>query len=168
MPSEQQGFNPTRDILYAKGTVGRGDTLHVIVCHLPSRRSGAKGDRHRALAMQTLQHVIDSLRGKRVIVTGDFNDAQPRISNLHRNSLQLKPNDKVRGTYLYKNKWSQLDHLFTSPRLRVEALHVATFSFLLEHDKKSKGVQPRRTYKGPNYHNGISDHLPIWADIILR
>ena len=35
-----KGMRPTRDILYASGVTASGDTLHVIVAHLPSRRGG--------------------------------------------------------------------------------------------------------------------------------
>ena len=35
-----KGMRPTRDILYASGVTVSGDTLHVIVAHLPSRRGG--------------------------------------------------------------------------------------------------------------------------------
>lgn len=35
--------------------------------------------------------------------------------------------------------------------------------FLLEEDKKYGGVKPHRTFLGPVYVGGISDHLPIVA-----
>ena len=37
VPSAEAGFRPTRNVLYVKGEVLSGDTLHVLVCHLPSR-----------------------------------------------------------------------------------------------------------------------------------
>lgn len=37
VPSPSEGFRPTRNFLYAKGQVVTGDTLHVVVCHFPSR-----------------------------------------------------------------------------------------------------------------------------------
>ena len=40
------GERPTRDILYVSGTMPEGDTLHVFVCHLPSRLGGASSADH--------------------------------------------------------------------------------------------------------------------------
>ena len=37
--------------------------------------------------------------------------------------------------------------------------------FLLEEDKSYLGVKPRRTYIGPRYNGGVSDHLPILLKI---
>lgn len=37
--------------------------------------------------------------------------------------------------------------------------------FLLEADKSYLGVKPRRTYIGPRYNGGVSDHLPILLKI---
>lgn len=39
--------------------------------------------------------------------------------------------------------------------------------FLLEADKSYLGVKPRRTYIGPRYNGGVSDHLPILLKISL-
>ena len=33
--------------------------------------------------------------------------------------------------------------------------------FLLEPDPAWMGVKPRRTYVGPRYNGGLSDHLPV-------
>ena len=33
--------------------------------------------------------------------------------------------------------------------------------FLLEPDKAWLGEKPRRTYVGPQYNGGLSDHLPV-------
>lgn len=158
VPSARHGFSPTRDILYAKGSVGKSDTLHVLVCHAPSQRGGQKGKRHRQLVMATLQAVIDSLRGKNVVVMGDFNSQGVQLRNMR--SLKSR-----NGTYRYQGDWEQLDYIFVTPRLKCDTMSVARFPFLLEKNKRYGGYQPRRTYRGPAYHGGISDHLPIWADI---
>lgn len=80
VPSVRHGFPPTRDILYVCGKVLSGDTLHVFVCHLPSRAGGTRqAERHRRLALRTLQNAVDSLYQRcpdaRIIVAGDFNTA---------------------------------------------------------------------------------------------
>ena len=51
VPSVDAGFRPTRNVLYVKGRVLSGDTLHVLVCHLPSRLGATRvSRRHRMLA----------------------------------------------------------------------------------------------------------------------
>lgn len=78
VPSRQNGLSPTRDILYVCGETSPGDTLHVVVVHLPSRAGKKRGsERHRRLAAETLRHVVDSLGDRRLIVMGDFNTARP-------------------------------------------------------------------------------------------
>jgi hypothetical protein len=41
--------------------------------------------------------------------------------------------------------------------------HINDAPFLLEEDKKYGGMKPRRTYLGPRYLGGFSDHLPLVA-----
>ena len=75
-----KGMRPTRDILYASGVTASGDTLHVIVAHLPSRRGGEKFSRpFRMAAARQVAAVVDSIYNNvsaeaKIIVAGDFND----------------------------------------------------------------------------------------------
>ena len=39
--------------------------------------------------------------------------------------------------------------------------------FLLEEDEKYYGKKPFRTYLGPRYHGGFSDHLPVYLDLVV-
>ena len=41
---------------------------------------------------------------------------------------------------------------------------IVTLDYLLEPDATNGGVRPRRTYQGPIYRGGVSDHLPVVAD----
>ena len=76
IPSQEHGLRPTRDILVANGMVGK-DTLHVCVVHLPSRRNNDAATRqNRTLAVHTLCNIMDSLKGRKVMIMGDFN-AEP-------------------------------------------------------------------------------------------
>lgn len=171
VPGAIHGLRPTRDILVATGTVGR-DTLHVCVVHMPSRRSNGRTARLlRHLAMQTLCHVADSLRGEKVIIMGDFN-AEPgdtALSSLSRRMCTLLPTDRRtlrsrRGTYYFRGVWGFLDHIFVSPSLSGQAPRQARecrFPWLL---RTSKEI-PHRTYGGTAYLGGISDHLPLMVDL---
>ncbi len=170
VPSAENGFPSTRDILVATGISGQ-DTLHVCVVHMPSRRSGNRTSRqNRYLAMQTLCAVTDSLKDQKVIVMGDFNEepGAESLSVLSPHLCSLLPADRKtlrarRGTYYFRGVWGFLDHIFVSPSLLGHARGQAwecRFPWLLRTDKEI----PRRTYGGANYIGGISDHLPLVAD----
>ena len=173
-----KGMRPTRDILFASGVTASGDTLHVIVAHLPSRRGGEKYSRpFRMMAARQVAAVIDSIYNKvsaeaKIIVAGDFND----YSNSE--SMQLlcskrmigvskgaKGHNGAKGTYRYQGLWGSLDHILVSIPLADIATecYVNDAEFLIERDEKYGGVKPRRNYLGPRYLNGFSDHLPLVA-----
>lgn len=74
---------------------------------------------------------------------------------------------KVHGSYRYKGEWSTIDRFYVS-RYFVEgkelsAVRAEIFShpFLLEADRTYLGVKPRRSFVGPHFNGGLSDHLPI-------
>ena len=173
-----KGMRPTRDILYASGVIASGDTLHVIVAHLPSRRGGEKFSRpFRMAAARQVAAVVDSIYNNvsaeaKIIVAGDFND----YSNSE--SLQLlcskrmaevsqgaKGRNGAEGTYRYQGQWGSLDHILVSRNLAdsLTDCFVNDAEFLIERDEKYGGVKPRRNYLGPRYLNGFSDHLPLVA-----
>ena len=173
-----KGMRPTRDILYASGVTASGDTLHVIVAHLPSRRGGEKYSRpFRMAAARQVAAVVDSIYNNvsavaKIIVAGDFND----YSNSE--SMQLlcskrmigvskgaKGHNGAKGTYRYQGLWGSLDHILVSIPLADIATecYVNDAEFLIERDEKYGGVKPRRNYLGPRYLNGFSDHLPLVA-----
>lgn len=179
VPSTEYGLQPTRDILCVKGLTliqGHIDTLHVIVVHLPSRTSGRQGDRNRRLAAKKLWEVVDSIGvGRNLIVMGDFNaTAHDRIfrkaglrpGDSPKASLRLTDDPQQPGTYCFRGRWQWIDHILLSPSLHNDApARVLSLPWLLEEDPKYGTQKPRRTYLGPAYHGGISDHLPIILDI---
>ncbi|MCR5821083.1 MAG: endonuclease/exonuclease/phosphatase family protein [Bacteroidaceae bacterium] len=169
IPSEELKLSPTRDILYAKGFARAiADTLHIFVVHLPSKRGGADAKRHRQLAAKTLWHKVDSVRKssrQAVIVMGDFNSREKEQIIRQSPLKRLKPKGN-RATYCYQGIWENIDHILVSETLRGEA-HVLALSWLIERDKKSGEGRPRRTYAGPRYKGGVSDHLPLVADVSL-
>ena len=170
IPSQEHGLRPTRDILVANGMVGK-DTLYVCVVHLPSRRNNDRTTRqNRTLAVHTLCNILDSLKGRKVMIMGDFN-AEPGdeiFTHLSKRLVTLMPTDrktlnKKRGTYYFRGIWGYLDHILVSPELYRYALDKATeyrFPWLLRTEKQI----PHRTYGGTSYLGGISDHLPLIAD----
>jgi len=46
------------------------------------------------------------------------------------------------------------------------ASHIFDAEWLMYQDKKYNGIKPNRTYVGPRYTGGYSDHLPVYIDIL--
>ena len=144
-------------------------SLHVFVVHLPSKRGGEKASQgRRDAALAVLEHAIDSLLTldpeNPIVVMGDFNDTDPRVSGLEQPPFcGPKP---VPGTLKYHGRWEQIDWFFVSPALLDSAaMQIFAPPFLLEPDASYLGTKPRRTYLGPRYHGGLSDHLPIYMKL---
>lgn len=170
-------MRPTRDILYASGVIASGDTLHVIVAHLPSRRGGERHSRpFRMAAASRVAAVVDSIynvsKDAKIIIAGDFNDYTNSASvrmlcgkRLKDISAEATGRNGAKGTYRYQGEWGSLDHILVSESLARNVVHcyVNDAPFLVEPDEKYGGVKPRRNYLGPRYQNGFSDHLPLVA-----
>ena len=173
-----RNMRPTRDILYASGIIASGDTLHVVVAHLPSRRGGERQSRpFRMAAASKVAEVIDSIynnvsKDAKIIIAGDFNDysqsASVRLlcsSRMKDISAKATGHNGAKGTYRYQGEWGSLDHILVSESLvaSVANCYIYDAPFLIEPDDKYGGVKPRRNYLGPRYLNGFSDHLPLVA-----
>lgn len=171
------GFEPTRDILYVCGRIPGGDTLHVIVAHLPSRRGGERHSRpFRKVASACIAQLVDSVRSVSpdadIIVAGDMNEysGDKILARLCSHGLQdvsekATGTHGAKGTYRYQGLWGSLDHILASSDLarNVVRCYIADMPFLLEEDTKYGGTKPRRNYYGPIFHDGFSDHLPLVA-----
>lgn len=192
LPTPQS--RPTRDILHVSGQLLTGDTLDVLVTHLPSRSGGEKqSEPYRLFVAQKLKTTADSLINRRhhpqLIIMGDFNDyptnrsvtevlkatappTQPEPGKLY-HLLARKAQSPDFGSYKYRGEWGLLDHLIVSgtllkPKEKLftseDKAHVTRLPFLLTKDEKYGDVQPFRTYVGMKYQGGYSDHLPVYVD----
>jgi predicted extracellular nuclease len=178
----------TRDILYVKGLMG-SDTLHVFINHWPSRYNVyMNSEPLRLLASSVLQHSTDSICTQNpeasILIMGDFNDRDENesVQQLVADSLSCKlillplscSSQEVKGTIKYQGKWDYFDHFLVSKILLYEdgklavSKHASVFApgFLLEKDEKFNGVKPFRTFIGFKYNGGVSDHLPVYVDLI--
>lgn len=176
-----RGMRPTRDILYASGVVASGDTLHVVVAHLPSRRGGERHSRpFRMAAASRVATVVDSIYKTspraQIIVAGDFNDYSNSESirllcdkGMTEVSEKAIGNNGAKATYRYQGEWGSLDHILVSQPFAayIKECYINDTPFLIERDEKYGGVKPRRNYLGPRYLGGFSDHLPLVARFIL-
>ena len=166
---------PTRDILYASGLIITGDTLHVFVVHAPSRRGGELASRpYRLHVASQLAEAVDSVyaisRDAKIIIAGDFNDYadSPALQHLYEHHLinitaDAKGSHGAKATYRWHGEWRSLDQILCSPSLaaRKQSSVIGDLPFLLEDDEKYGGKKPYRTYLGPRYLGGYSDHLPL-------
>lgn len=156
----------TRDILSACFAGAQGDSIAVFVCHLPSKHGGAASEGKRVLAVERLLQASDSLREAgwcRQAVVGDFNDGpmSETFAPLERKFRNLAKGFKS-GTIRFSGVWETIDQALVSrsPEIKAEAF-VCDFPFLSTQDKAYGGTKPLRTYSGPAYLGGISDHYPI-------
>ncbi len=184
----------TRDILYVSGETNFKDTLHVFVCHAPSRIGGKEKSEHRRMQVMSLvrQHCdsILSLQPRaNIVIMGDFNDSPEDKSlrvalgalpletpykdeNLYNMFYQFMRNPFF-GTHKYQSEWSVLDqiivsgNLLNSGRLKPESAYIFKAEFLLEVDKRNMNLKPKRTYSGLRYNAGYSDHLPVIIKFLI-
>lgn len=151
----------TRDILYVSALVDKKDTIHFFVCHLPSQRGGAAESAwKRDAARETLQQAVDSVletnKDAKIIVMGDMNSEDIRVSGL------VDERMRGNGTHKYQGRWTYLDHFYVSPSIdNISTARVYDAQWIQENDEKYMGLKPKRTYNGFTYQNGYSDHLPI-------
>ena len=171
----------TRDILYAKMlSVELKDTIHFLVNHWPSKLGGEKKSLPRRMeAANLLRHIVDSVQRinpeARIIAMGDFNDSPSSpslqsITSLENLSLRLKDSLKkarasITGTHRYKGRWEMLDQFLVSKTINGN-IQILSFDHLLQQDKKYLGYKTKRTFIGPRFNGGASDHLPILLKII--
>lgn len=156
----------TRDILYACCLLDKRDTIHTMVCHLPSQLGGSTTTNWKRLAAkQVIQQQIDSIYsyqpGATIVVMGDMNsEAKDDLQGMSNLMKALAKEGK--GTHKYHGIWSCLDQFYVSSHMHKKT-EVDIFSpqWLLEEDNKYLDYQPKRTYVGYQYHDGYSDHLPI-------
>lgn len=172
-----------RDMLCVSGTLVTGDTLDVIVCHLPSRLNGRKAARLRHDVVAYMCQAVDSLASTRsvprIVVMGDFNDTShsKALHPLIANGRLVCITDTLGGSYRYKGHWQQIDHVYLAPALLDTTRHLylaprgawlPSDLSLTEEEPLYGGRRPLRTYNGIQYRGGVSDHLPVCFDLWLQ
>ena len=156
----------TRDILYVSALYEQRDTVHVMMCHLPSQLGGASNtDWKRQRAKSLIQSQIDSIflfqPSANIVVMGDMNtSAQDDLTGMV--NLMIPIQKMGHGTHKYQGIWTCLDQFYVSQSIATKAT-TTIFSpwWLLEEDTKYLDYKPHRTFIGFRYNDGYSDHLPI-------
>ena len=164
----------TRDMLHARMICDiSDDTLDFIVCHHPSKYGGEELSKSRRVtAMNSLRQLCDSLGSYSKVVMGDFNDIPSAEQFMKLSDILINKSDLLHingeGTIRYRGKWELIDMFLTdselNPFTRMEILKIP---FLMTYDKSYPGEKPLRTYSGPKYSGGVSDHCPILLHIAL-
>lgn len=172
----------TRDILYVCLEPAVSDRpVHFLVNHHPSKYGGAEVSvPRRKAAVGTMLSVCDSVYRTEgdsawIISMGDFNDTpdNPLLDFGNRDhgsgdlvNMAVPFSEKGEGTIRYKGKREMIDMFIVSPevagRSGMEVMHIP---FLTVPDNAHPGDKPFRTYSGPVYIGGVSDHCPILLKI---
>ncbi|MCI2229219.1 endonuclease [Polaribacter sp. MSW13] len=171
----------TRDILKVSGNL-HGELIHVLVNHWSSRREGAaETEPKRIIAAETLRSIVDDIKSKeidpKIIIMGDFND-DPRSKSVAEyvvkddfyNPMKSLIDREKKGSLTYEGKWNLFDQIIFSKNFlakkegKLYFKHAEVFNkkWLKIFKGKLKG-SPFRTYIGPWYQGGFSDHFPVYA-----
>lgn len=180
----------SRDILYAKFFDYRSDTLHCFVNHWPSKYRGElETAEARNCAAGIVRRKVDSIVAvipeAKIIIMGDFNDTpeSPCIREVlgAKHHSEITENDLLvnlfargedlgfKGTLKHQDSWSIFDQIIvTKSLINSDSLHCTSSDariihdpMLLTEDATYHGVKLNRTYLGPRYLGGFSDHLPV-------
>ena len=101
----------------------------------------------------------------KIVVMGDMNE-EPMDDLKGLNNQMIELAREGQGTHKYQGIWSCLDQFYVSYSLQDNAQSTIFMpDWILEEDTKYLDNQPKRTYVGYRYHDGYSDHLPIFIRI---
>ncbi|MEP3838847.1 MAG: endonuclease [Algibacter sp.] len=173
----------TRDVLLVSGIL-ENENVHIIVNHWSSRREGQKETELKRLASsKKVSDIIETLKKEnedaKILVLGDFNDTPQNISikRLVDNYGLYNPMETLRsftrGSVKHRRQWFVFDQILVSTNFFKSSKNEFEFykANIFDEDflKLFKGPfkgSPYRTYAGPKYIGGYSDHFPVY--IILK
>jgi len=168
----------TRDILHAE-LLFEEKKIHVLVCHLPSKRDRDIKKDQRNYILEQLRKTIQDLadKGEAVILMGDFNE-NPDAEELQKLLLDSNGNKILSNPFeaLYLNnqfstyhgkKGVGFDQILFTEDLLIEQFNFQTISSeiynspRLRNKDRKNSIYPMRTYSGSRYMGGWSDHFPV-------
>ena len=169
----------TRDILLVEGITAAGDSVVLLLNHWPSKRGGDEAEMHRIEVARTLRSLMNEQRALHpqaaIIAMGDMNSTineAPLTEGMGFGADSVNPDGihnlthrlpKDWGSHKYQGLWDYIDQVFllADGSWLVADLKLKRFDHLLAEEKSRTGMRPRRTYVGPKYEGGLSDHLPL-------
>jgi predicted extracellular nuclease len=155
----------------------------------PNREAAAKTVRKVVNEIQ----MVDSQAA--IIIMGDFNDnpsdkvptttlsALPytsgsfedlKLYNLCWDGYPFE--NREIGSYFHDGEWDMLDQIIVSGALLNGNLSVRVMpeaevyhpKWISKRDKRTGEMIPKRTYVGPFYQGGVSDHFPVFMEIFFK
>lgn len=176
----------TRDILHIEGEIANSEHIHFFITHWPSRRKGTKETEHKRIEVADfLRSKIDILLNKnpeeRIIILGDFND-EPSDKSISQHlmkgdfyNLHQTYENSDNGTVNHQGDWMVFDQIIVSNSiLNGDVYDVDKNSGKIYTDDDitfthSDGNKvPSRTYGGPKYFGGTSDHYPVYMNLGIK
>lgn len=160
----------TRDILLVNLFDRRAQKERAfIVVHLPSKFGGGKTAWKREKAAARLKAVADSVNAagcSDITVMGDFNDTPDAEAFTQLKEVLVNVSEPLSaqglGTIRFEGKWDLIDMFWVIPEMaRNVSMEIVRIPFLTVRDNVHSGIKPLRTYSGPRYLGGVSDHCPI-------
>lgn len=160
----------TRDILLVNLFDRRAQKERAfIVVHLPSKFGGGKTAWKREKAAARLKAVADSVNAagcSDITVMGDFNDTPDAEAFTQLKEVLVNVSEPLSaqglGTIRFEGKWDLIDMFWVTPEMaRNVSMEIVRIPFLTVRDNVHSGIKPLRTYSGPRYLGGVSDHCPI-------
>lgn len=150
----------------------RASSYHFLVNHHPSKYGGVKKSLPgRMAAASRLRDICDSLRhcdpSSVVVAMGDFNDGpeSPVTGIMKEAGMENMASDRKfrdQGTIRYEGRWELIDMFFVPYDLAgFCSMEILRPPFLMTPDLRHGGEKPLRTYVGPRYAGGVSDHCPV-------
>lgn len=130
-----------------------------------------------------------------IFILGDFNDDPTNMSIANMLQAGYSADDNMKslinlcypmykrseGSLVHRDKidmrWCMFDQIIVSAsifwtvskfKLAEKEATVFKAPFLLETDADGEPAKPIRTYQGPIYKGGFSDHLPVYTDVLIR
>ena len=134
--------------------------IAVLVNHHPSKVGKGSEDR-RKIAMDRLMFLRDSLLAEgitRIVAVGDFNEEVVPAEGVE------AAYPKGAGTIKFQGKWEKIDGCPVLEGLTARE-HIFAPPHLSTRDTRHSGLKPLRTFYGPRYLGGLSDHYPIILEL---
>lgn len=173
----------TRDVLRVTGNL-KGERITILVNHWSSRRDGEEETRPKRIKAAVLNTtIIEEIKAEdaaaKIIIMGDFND-DPTSESVKKHLVGTdfyNPMEslfaKGIGTLTYNKKWNLFDQIILSKNFlnsepgKLHFKHAEVFNkkWLRIAKGKLKG-SPFRTFIGPWYKGGFSDHFPVYAYLV--
>ncbi|MGB5941836.1 MAG: endonuclease [Leeuwenhoekiella sp.] len=170
----------TRDILYVHGKLLNIE-IHLLVNHWPSRREGVEASQPKRIAAaeanrEIIQQITSNDPDARIVVMGDFNDGPQDVAirehlvgtDLYNPMVFL--HTRYAGSSVHRGDWFLFDQIILSTNWMKAYDNPIKYVKSDIHDPEALQEQggrfdgnPHRTYAGPRYLGGASDHFPVYV-----